>query len=218
MEDNWSPFLRIIADHVHLDAVCLFRADFWRARLEPVALGGDQTPPCMREAIDITGEIAEKLAVGDATDLDSVLPEAWRRFPRRFTAALQYEAPLRGASPVGLLASARISNEEFTPSEVAFLTELRPLLADALASSLLHRELTDLRSERDELRQKLANRKIIERAKGVLQARAGLTEEQAYLELRRMSRQSRATLAETASRIVDQPRPAERSRVRRLSA
>jgi hypothetical protein len=200
VETDLLPILQIIRNRVHLDAICLFRADNWLAKLQPISASISSALGGLRDSIDITGEIAEKLASGNAADLEWVLPVAWLRFPRRFAVALRYDA-----TPVGLLAGGRESTEAFSAEQLGFVKELSPSLAGPLASSLLHRELTELRTERDGLRQKLADRKIMERAKGIIQARAGLTEEQAYLELRRMSRQSRATMAETASRIVDQP-------------
>jgi len=49
---------------------------------------------------------------------------------------------------------------------------------------------------------RLAGRKLVERAKGVLQAEQGFTEERAYEYLRRVSRQRRIALAELAEEIV----------------
>ena len=52
------------------------------------------------------------------------------------------------------------------------------------------------------LRQKLADRKVIERAKGRVMALANLTEDAAFRWLRSRSMDSRATLAEVAARVV----------------
>jgi response regulator NasT len=49
----------------------------------------------------------------------------------------------------------------------------------------------------------LADRKLIERAKGVLVARNGLTEEQAYGRLRTMAMNKKLKLADVAQRILD---------------
>jgi uroporphyrinogen-III synthase len=48
----------------------------------------------------------------------------------------------------------------------------------------------------------LATRKIVERAKGILQRELGLNEEQAYLALQRQSRQKRIAMKEIAEAIV----------------
>jgi len=48
----------------------------------------------------------------------------------------------------------------------------------------------------------LEARKLVERAKGILQRDLGLTEEQAYLTLQRQSRQKRRSMKEVAEAIV----------------
>jgi uroporphyrinogen-III synthase len=48
----------------------------------------------------------------------------------------------------------------------------------------------------------LATRKIVERAKGILQRELGLNEEQAYLALQRQSRQKRMAMKGIAEAIV----------------
>jgi uroporphyrinogen-III synthase len=50
--------------------------------------------------------------------------------------------------------------------------------------------------------EKLQARKVVERAKGILQRDLGLSEEQAYLALQRQSRQKRKPMKEIADAIV----------------
>jgi len=52
------------------------------------------------------------------------------------------------------------------------------------------------------LAEQLEARKIVERAKGILQRDLGMDEEQAYLALQRQSRQKRKALKEIAQAIV----------------
>src|SRR6185437_13551258 len=63
-------------------------------------------------------------------------------------------------------------------------------------------ELARLESENSDLSQQLETRKLVERAKGILQRDLGLTEEQAYLSIQRQSRQKRKTMKEIAEAIV----------------
>lgn len=63
-------------------------------------------------------------------------------------------------------------------------------------------ELARLESQNTELSQQLETRKIVERAKGILQRDLGLTEEQAYLSVQRQSRQKRKTMKEIAEAII----------------
>ena len=63
-------------------------------------------------------------------------------------------------------------------------------------------ELARLETQNTELSQQLETRKIVERAKGILQRDLGLTEEQAYLSIQRQSRQKRKTMKEIAEAII----------------
>ena len=63
-------------------------------------------------------------------------------------------------------------------------------------------EMARLEGENSHLSQQLETRKLVERAKGILQRELGLTEEQAYLALQRQSRQKRRTMKEVAEAVV----------------
>jgi AmiR/NasT family two-component response regulator len=52
------------------------------------------------------------------------------------------------------------------------------------------------------LAEQLQTRRVVERAKGILQRDLGLSEEQAYLALQRQSRQKRKPMKEIAEAIV----------------
>ncbi len=63
-------------------------------------------------------------------------------------------------------------------------------------------ELARLEEANSTLAEQLQTRKIVERAKGILQRDLGLSEEQAYLTLQRQSRQKRRPMKEIAEAIV----------------
>src|ERR1700756_5888404 len=63
-------------------------------------------------------------------------------------------------------------------------------------------ELARLEEANSTLAEQLQTRKIVERAKGILQRDLGLNEEQAYLALQRQSRQKRRPMKEIAEAIV----------------
>jgi uroporphyrinogen-III synthase len=63
-------------------------------------------------------------------------------------------------------------------------------------------ELARLEEANSTLAEQLQTRKIVERAKGILQRDLGLSEEQAYLALQRQSRQKRKPMKEIADAIV----------------
>ena len=75
-----------------------------------------------------------------------------------------------------------------------------PVLNVALAR---FRQEEKLRAELSESRHKLLERKVIERAKGLLMTHHGLTEEQAYQRLRSMAMNKKLKLADIAQRILD---------------
>lgn len=77
---------------------------------------------------------------------------------------------------------------------------VKPVLAVALARFRQEQKLLD---ELADTRHKLAERKIIERAKGVLMAHQQLSEEQAYQKLRSMAMNKKLKLSEIAQRILD---------------
>jgi uroporphyrinogen-III synthase len=63
-------------------------------------------------------------------------------------------------------------------------------------------EVARLETANSDLSQQLETRKLVERAKGILQRDLGLTEEQAYISIQRQSRQKRKTMKEVAEAIV----------------
>jgi uroporphyrinogen-III synthase len=63
-------------------------------------------------------------------------------------------------------------------------------------------EMARLEHANSNLSEQLQTRKVVERAKGILQRDMGLSEEQAYLALQRQSRQKRKAMKEIAEAIV----------------
>jgi uroporphyrinogen-III synthase len=63
-------------------------------------------------------------------------------------------------------------------------------------------EMARLEFENSNLSRQLETRKILERAKGILQREHGLSEEEAYLTLQRQSRQRRLSMKEVAEAII----------------
>jgi len=63
-------------------------------------------------------------------------------------------------------------------------------------------EMARLEDANSSLTEQLQTRKVVERAKGILQRDLGLSEEQAYLALQRQSRQKRKSMKEIAEAII----------------
>jgi two-component system, response regulator PdtaR len=91
---------------------------------------------------------------------------------------------------------------EHTPDEIALLTFVGEQMGGAISKSLLSEENARLVEETAEMRRQLETRKLVERAKGILQHRHGLTEEEAYLRLRNESRRLRRPMRELAEAII----------------
>ncbi len=78
-------------------------------------------------------------------------------------------------------------------------TDLVPAIAAARAR---HEELTALREEAESLAEALAARKSIERAKGLLMEKEGLTEQEAFARLRRASQLAGRPLKVVADALI----------------
>jgi uroporphyrinogen-III synthase len=89
-----------------------------------------------------------------------------------------------------------------TPDEVSLLTFVGEQMGGAITKSFLEEENVRLQDETAEMRRQLETRKIVERAKGILQHRHNLTEEEAYLRLRNESRRLRRPMRELAEAII----------------
>jgi signal transduction protein with GAF and PtsI domain len=86
--------------------------------------------------------------------------------------------------------------------EIGALVFIGEQLGVAISKSLLQEENARLTEEAEEMRRELETRKLVERAKGILQQRHGITEEEAYLRLRNQSRRLRRPMKELAQAII----------------
>jgi signal transduction protein with GAF and PtsI domain len=91
---------------------------------------------------------------------------------------------------------------EHTRDEIGALVFIGEQLGVAISKSLLEEENVRLLEESQEIKRELETRKLVERAKGILQQRHGVTEEEAYLRLRNQSRRLRRPMKELAQAII----------------
>jgi uroporphyrinogen-III synthase len=158
----------------------------------------------MKMGEGVTGWVAEHKAV-------VALPSnAWQdhRF-KRFQTLIEdtYEAflsvPLVSSGDlIGVVNVHHRAKHEHTPEEVALLTFIGEQMGVALAKSVLAEENRRLLEETEEMKRQLETRKVVERAKGILQHRYNLTEEEAYLRLRNESRRMRRPMRELAEAVI----------------
>ncbi len=88
------------------------------------------------------------------------------------------------------------------PEEIALLTFIGEQMGGAIARARLEGENARLVEETQEMKRQLETRKLVERAKGILQYKLNLTEEEAYLRLRNESRRLRRPMRDLAEAII----------------
>jgi signal transduction protein with GAF and PtsI domain len=89
-----------------------------------------------------------------------------------------------------------------TADEIALLTFVGEQMGGAISKSVLAEANARLVEETLEMKRQLETRKVVERAKGILQQRYKLTEEESYLRLRNESRRLRRPMKELADAII----------------
>jgi GAF domain-containing protein len=107
-----------------------------------------------------------------------------------------------GGDVIGVINVHHREPHAHSPDEIALLAFIGEQMGGAIAKSFLAEENARLLEETAEIRIQLETRKIMERAKGILQHRHGLTEEEAYLRLRNESRRMRRPIRELADAII----------------
>jgi uroporphyrinogen-III synthase len=152
----------------------------------------------------VTGWVAENksaVALGKNASADP-------RF-KRFQTLVEdtYEAFLSvplvcGGDPIGVVNVHHRLPHEHSAEEIAVMKFIGEQLGVTIAKSLLERENARLMEETAEMKRELETRKIVERAKGLLQRKFGLSEEDAYFRLRNQSRRLRRPMRALAEAII----------------
>lgn len=109
---------------------------------------------------------------------------------------------VNGGEVIGVLNVHHKVPHVHTPDEIAMLSFVGEQMGSAITVSQLAEANARLEKEASAIRQELESRKIVERAKGILQQRHGLTEEEAYLRMRNESRRLRRPIRELADAIL----------------
>ena len=109
---------------------------------------------------------------------------------------------LSGGEVIGVINVHHRDAHFHSSDEISLLTFVGEQMGGAIAKSVLAEENVRLLEETAEMRRQLETRKVVERAKGILQHRHSLTEEEAYLRLRNESRRLRRPMRELAEAII----------------
>lgn len=158
----------------------------------------------MKMGEGVTGWVAEhKSVVALSTNAGSD-----HRF-KRFQALVEdtYDAFLSvplisGGDALGVINVHHRQSHEHNSDEVALLTFIGEQMGGAISKSLLAEQNAKLIEETQEMKRQLETRKLVERAKGILQQRYSLSEEEAYLRLRNESRRLRRPMRDLAEAII----------------
>jgi GAF domain-containing protein len=144
----------------------------------------------------LIGRVVRERQLVTVRDVASEKSYKYPELARRTGLASLLSVPLLvGQKVIGTLNIYTSERRSFAPEEVGF--------AKAVAGqAALAFENARLISESLEMKRTLEARKVIERAKGILQHRRGITEEQAYLDMRSESRRLRRPMRELAEAIV----------------
>lgn len=152
----------------------------------------------------VTGWVAEHKSVVALSEKAN----ADQRF-LRFPALVEdtYEAflsvPLVAAGEIiGVINVHHRDPHKHTPEEISLLTFVGEQMGGALSRARLEEENLRLQEETLEMKRQLETRKLVERAKGILQFKFSLTEEEAYLRLRNESRRLRRPMRDLAEAII----------------
>lgn len=199
---SFPPLLGSILARTHADGVYLYRFDSDRPAARLLAWSG--CAPAAEDCI-LSAAVAQEHARRESPVI--LYREAWcdprfAEFPEfvknRFE-GLASVPLIHDGLTLGLLNICRRAPVSASPGELAFLLTLSLPVGALLAGAA---ENQNLREEIERLNRQLADRKLLERAKGILQARFHWTEEEAYLHLRKYSRQHRSPLREVALAVI----------------
>ena len=107
-----------------------------------------------------------------------------------------------GGDIIGVVNVHHRDSHEYSPETIGLLSFIGEQMGGAIARARLMDENARLQEETLEMRRQLETRKLVERAKGILQYKYNLTEEEAYLRLRNESRRLRRPMRDLAEAII----------------
>lgn len=208
LKEMLQELVDLVVEVTACDACLVYLPD---AATSEVVLAASQLPHAaeigtlrMKMGEGVTGWVAEHkaaVALGRGAYNDS----RFKNFPSLVEDT--YEAlvsvPLvSGGEVIGVLNVHHKEPHAHTPGEIGLLTFLGEQMGGAIVRSRLVDENTRLQQTADEMKRRLEDRTIVERAKGILQERFKLTEQQAYLRLRNESRRLRRPMRELAEAVL----------------
>ena len=207
LDEMLKELIRLTADVTACDACLVYL-------VEPegeIVLRASQLPHTreigsirMKLGEGITGWVAEHKSV-HALSAKASADKRFKNFPAlvedTFEAFLS--VPLvTGGKVIGVINIHHRKPHAHTPDQVALLSFMGEQMGGAIARWRVSEENIRLQEETLEMKRQLEARKLVERAKGILQTKYNLTEEEAYLRLRGESRRLRRPMRDLAEAII----------------
>jgi signal transduction protein with GAF and PtsI domain len=152
----------------------------------------------------ITGWVAEHKSVV-ALPLNAASDARFKRFQTLVEDTYQafLSVPIvSGGELIGVINVHHRSQHDHSSEEISTLIFVGEQLGVTISKNLLEEENARLLEETQEMKRELETRKLMERAKGILQQNHNITEEEAYLRLRNQSRRLRRPIRELAEAII----------------
>jgi uroporphyrinogen-III synthase len=191
--------IEVVAEAVHCDSCFIYVLEkdhlVLRASKNPHADVVDRVGLAVGEGI--TGWVAahnKPVAISSNASDDRRFTKVGNLPEDRFEAFLSVPVLCRGKL-VGVINVQHRAPHSHTRREIKLITTLGYLVGAEI-------ELARMEFEKSQLSDQLETRKLMERAKGILQRDMGLDEEAAYIALQKQSRQRRKPLRELAEAII----------------
>ncbi len=199
LDEILGTLIRLAVSVTRCDACLLFlrSGDELVLRASHLQHSGDIGRLQLRQGEGVAGWVLQHRSVV-ALDSNASEDDRFKKFPSLLEDTYEafLSAPIMSAGEViGVLNIHHINPHRHTPEDVALVLFLGEQMGGAIARARLE-------EEKLEMRRQLETRKLLERAKGILQHTCNLTEEEAYLKLRNESRRSRRSIQELAQAVI----------------
>jgi uroporphyrinogen-III synthase len=208
LEEMLGEIVGLTAQVTECDACLVYLMDH---QTNEIVLRASQVPHAgalgelrMKIGEGVTGWVAAHRSVVALTSNAAADP----RF-KRFQTLIEdtYEAFLSvpiisGGETIGVINVHHRQAREHSPDEIALLVFVGEQMGGVVSKSLLEEEKARLEQEAATIKRQLEERKLVERAKGIIQQKFNTTEEDAYFRLRNQSRRLRRPMRELAEAII----------------
>jgi signal transduction protein with GAF and PtsI domain len=204
-----EPLLSVCRIQTRSEGAYVYVPDPYERRLNLTAWNGLSPSAAERFEAELDAEAAtwwSQLSAPGGVSRAAWQDRRFRSFPEfvrhQFESALA--VPLQAAS--GLVGAVNFCRRDAIPyadAEIAFAASIKRSLGELVARTSVYTRSRKLETELDQVKRKLADRKLIDRAKGILQEKFGVTEEEAYFRLRRASRRRREPMASIARFLIE---------------